>query len=581
MKDYEYRSIKKQLYLSISVIGILTLLTVMVANNTAQQLSDSYQRAAIQFVPLKEQVSRLQSSSANLKSELFALKSEQRSINTPVHIQRLKYSWQQIRELNTQLLASPLLAQRRDELESVNDRIRQYIIHTDHLAQLFIARAQINSHKQRVIPRVLALLETTKSKLLPKLLELNQDLEKSISLDGHAFATTHSHRHIEAESTIESVKTFLNVYTRAFLLSELMVQASTSENVKELNRLKREVFQLSNSIEEHVSQLENKEIRKTSREWLSDAKALYSGAISVFNNQLAYIRTEKVIETLISQQATTADDLLITGEQIRVYLQDVLAKEAEVAERKLEHKKRVLWGIAIFGIILSLSIAYFFIQRHVVARVTNIRTNIIELSYGNTSLHVERQYRDELGDMEEALVLLQGYVKQVQTMAKTDPLTKLNNRNLFTSTLNQSINECKNKTQPIALMILDIDFFKQYNDLYGHPAGDRVIVKIADILTTHCTRKGDFVARIGGEEFAVILPYTGKTQVEVIAERIMESVAQLKENHQGSTISEYVTLSIGIKVVNALEDIDSETAYIQADQALYQAKETRNSINIV
>ncbi|WP_087020763.1 GGDEF domain-containing protein [Thaumasiovibrio subtropicus] len=578
MRQASYRSIKKQLYFALSAIAVLTLLTVLVANYTAKQLSDAYQRAADQFVPLMQAISNLQSSSANLKSELFALKSKQDDGDTMIYIERVKAHWQQIEQINSQILQSELLDIQRNELEQRNLRIRQYIVHTDHLAQLFVTRNQVNNHKQLMTPQVLALLRNTEEQLLPKMGVLSEQLAASLGGENHSHAEHHGHHHADATRALNEVRNFFNIYKRALLMAELLVEANALEDSRELNKIKRKVHQLANSIEQYAALADDSQLGNVAFMWLDQAQHLYKGTISVFNTQLNYIRTEKVIDSLIAQQVDTADELLLSSEKIRVYLQSLLSEEADSAERNLKNKQAILWLIAVVGVVFSAAIGWLFIHRQVIDRVTKIRTNMIELSYGNTSMDVVREYKDELGDMEEALVLLQGYVEQVQTMATTDPLTQLFNRRLFESTLSSEIARCQSSFQPLALLILDIDYFKQYNDIYGHPVGDGAIVDIANILKAHCQHSNNFLARIGGEEFAVILPNVDVKEARIIADNIQTSVQSLYRIHKGSAISDYLTLSIGIKVVGGENNMTTEQVYSLADAALYRAKEVRNCI---
>ncbi|WP_070971117.1 GGDEF domain-containing protein [Vibrio sonorensis] len=580
MKQLEYRSIKKQLYAALAIIATLTIATVLVANLTAKQLSNSYQRAAVEFVPLMQSISNLQSISANLKSELFALKSKQDSGNTLLHIDRVKSHWKKIEDIDRELAQSPLLEVQRIDLKSRNQRIEQYIVHTDHLAQLFISRSQVINHKKLITPQAIALLRNTEVQLLPQMGILTDRLEKMISSKDHGNSDQHYHSHKSAETALNDVRNFFNIYKRALLLAELLVEASTLEDVRELNRIKRQVHNLANGIERYSNSEAGQKANLAALAWLEQAKSLYTGTVSVFNIQLAYIRTEKVIDSLISQQVETADELLVSSEQVRGYLQDMLSFEANSSESNLEQKQVILWIIAAFGVVFSGLIGWIFLHRQVVNRITDIRTNMIELSYGNTDLAVKRRYRDELGDMEDALQLLQGYVEQVQTMATTDPLTKLNNRHLFDSTLALELKRSQRKKQPLALLILDIDYFKQYNDLYGHPEGDDAIVDIAQILSASCNGERDFVARIGGEEFAALLPNTSASQAQSIARQIQHSVADLRRKHQGSDLSPYLTVSIGIRISHPDSNLSSDQLYSQADSALYKAKETRNSVVI-
>jgi len=126
--------------------------------------------------------------------------------------------------------------------------------------------------------------------------------------------------------------------------------------------------------------------------------------------------------------------------------------------------------------------------------------------------------------------------------------------------------------------MLDVDFFKPYNDLYGHQRGDDCLVDIARTIQKIISRPTDLVARYGGEEFAIVLPETNQDGAIVIAQIIINAIQDLKIQHQASVITDYVTVSIGIARTIPVLDFAPDFLIDQADQALYCAKQQgRNS----
>ena len=166
---------------------------------------------------------------------------------------------------------------------------------------------------------------------------------------------------------------------------------------------------------------------------------------------------------------------------------------------------------------------------------------------------------------------------ELKLLASTDPLTKLYNRRYFSEVSENIFNLLKRERSTLSLMMLDVDNFKFVNDTYGHQAGDRVIITIANILLEF-TRKSDVVCRFGGEEFIVLLPHTDEKSTLLIAENIRASIE--KESikiGENSTVS--VTVSLGISNVDFTEDKDIEVAIRNADDALYAVKNSgKNSI---
>jgi diguanylate cyclase (GGDEF)-like protein len=167
----------------------------------------------------------------------------------------------------------------------------------------------------------------------------------------------------------------------------------------------------------------------------------------------------------------------------------------------------------------------------------------------------------------------------LQHLANVDSLTGLANRRRFDDYLNtQWINLAQEKS-PLSLILCDIDFFKLYNDKYGHLAGDTCIQKVGSILNEKAQTNQVLVARYGGEEFAVIMPDTVRDDAFYLATAMQAGVMNLQIPHIGSCISEYVTMSMGIATIIPTWELSPSDLILAADQALYQAKnEGRNRI---
>ncbi|MFA9374573.1 MAG: diguanylate cyclase, partial [Poseidonibacter sp.] len=121
---------------------------------------------------------------------------------------------------------------------------------------------------------------------------------------------------------------------------------------------------------------------------------------------------------------------------------------------------------------------------------------------------------------------------------------------------------------------IDVDFFKKYNDLYGHQKGDSCLQAIAEVLSSSANRTSDFVARYGGEEFAIILPNTNRIDALNLSEKIHNKLKSTKLVHEDSSISDFVTLSMGLAVSDELKTCNPEKLINFADKALYVAKES-------
>ena len=164
-------------------------------------------------------------------------------------------------------------------------------------------------------------------------------------------------------------------------------------------------------------------------------------------------------------------------------------------------------------------------------------------------------------------------IKRIHRLEKNshlDELTRIKNRKGFNSDLNLAIDTARRSDSKLAIAILDIDFFKQYNDTKGHPAGDLCLKTVAATLRSQCRRSIDSVCRIGGEEFALIMPATSANQAASVADNIRMALSRTRIQHPKSTISDYVTVSIGIAEFGVKDDFES--LYQRADKAMYKAK---------
>lgn len=187
---------------------------------------------------------------------------------------------------------------------------------------------------------------------------------------------------------------------------------------------------------------------------------------------------------------------------------------------------------------------------------------------------------------------------ELRRLTAVDALTGMTNRRAFDDTLRMEWRRAMRSRAPLSLLLLDVDFFKAYNDTYGHLAGDECLRKVADVLTAAARRAGDVAARYGGEEFAVILPHTSAIDAHRIAERLCAAVRDLAIPHGGSLVAPRVTISVGVaSMLLPCEAVDNalllchrcsrfercraapDDLVALADRALYTAK--RNGRNRV
>jgi len=197
---------------------------------------------------------------------------------------------------------------------------------------------------------------------------------------------------------------------------------------------------------------------------------------------------------------------------------------------------------------------------------------------------------EKAGDFEKALYYFKKYheseldriKKKMELLASIDALTEIPNRRGFDRVLNLEWRRAMRERKPLSLILIDIDFFKKYNDEKGHLAGDICLKKVAKALMQCVKRPGDFVARYGGEEFAVILPNTNIKGANILAERMRKKIESLNLVDNCMGISKLVTISLGTAAVVPSDKTKAEALFKAADKALYMAKrEGRNRVSSI
>lgn len=170
----------------------------------------------------------------------------------------------------------------------------------------------------------------------------------------------------------------------------------------------------------------------------------------------------------------------------------------------------------------------------------------------------------------------------LEKLSMYDGLTNIRNRRFFDETFEKTFSEIKRDKKSLAVLMIDIDFFKPYNDNYGHGQGDETLRKVAKALEKTIKRASDFVARYGGEEFVILLKDINKDGVEAVANNLLNAIRELKITHEFSKIENYVTISIGASYYNSSSDITKLELLLKADETLYNVKNSsRNNFAIL
>lgn len=259
-------------------------------------------------------------------------------------------------------------------------------------------------------------------------------------------------------------------------------------------------------------------------------------------------------------------------------------------------KKATRKGIASMGyasamlMVSGLAILFIFgvvLQRTILKPLHQLTRHAARLAQeGDYTVRLEFDRRDEIGSLAQSFDSMVEKINQRQSelkdanerltrMSMLDGLTGVANRRMFDLTLNEEWRRAVRSQEPLSLILLDVDFFKQYNDTYGHHHGDMCLVAVATALQGQIHRTSDLVARYGGEEFAIVLPGTPGENAFVLAQKACTAVQALQIEHNSSAASPFVSISLGVATIVPGKDLENagiKALLEKADLALYQAK---------
>lgn len=208
------------------------------------------------------------------------------------------------------------------------------------------------------------------------------------------------------------------------------------------------------------------------------------------------------------------------------------------------------------------------------AKLTEINYNLDELVLQRTKALEMSNEKIEIQKIE-----LEKVNQTLMQLSFKDPLTGVWNRRKYDQTIEMEWRRCLRYERPIALILLDIDYFKGFNDSYGHMAGDECLIKIGEILKNTLSRSSDLVARYGGEEFIVLLPDSGRDEAIKVADMLRQKIESMNIPHEKSLVSNYVTVSIGVTFTVPNINSSYEDLFKVVDRALYLAKDVgRNQV---
>lgn len=255
--------------------------------------------------------------------------------------------------------------------------------------------------------------------------------------------------------------------------------------------------------------------------------------------------------------------------------QSVLARAANTSKLV---ENQVRQASILFIIVLFAYIGFaIFIQRVVVNRLKTLKRQV-QLRSNGKNLAISVTGNDEITELatsfEQFATTNELQKNALEEMSLRDALTGISNRRAFDDSYAQTLNLAMRQRSALTVMLIDVDYFKQYNDNYGHSQGDICLKHVASLIKQQMPRKTDILARYGGEEFAVLLPDTNDKGAATVAQSILDAFKNAQITHDFSGVADHVTVSIGISVGLYAEGSSTLPSIEAADKALYTAKRT-------
>ena len=241
-------------------------------------------------------------------------------------------------------------------------------------------------------------------------------------------------------------------------------------------------------------------------------------------------------------------------------------------------EQQVKQASLLFIILLFAYIGFaVFIQRVVVNRLKTLNKQVQRRSTGQ-SHSITVTGNDEITELAQSFERFASTIElqknTLEEMSLRDALTDIANRRAFDDYYSQALNVATRQRWPLTVLLIDVDYFKQYNDNYGHSQGDVCLKQVANLIKQQMPRKTDILARYGGEEFAVLLPDTDTQGAVTVAKHILDAFKNAQIPHDFSGVADHVTVSIGISVGQQQDGSLTLPSIEAADKALYRAKRT-------
>ncbi|RAU19012.1 hypothetical protein DN062_05960 [Nitrincola tibetensis] len=474
--------------------------------------------------------------------------------------------------LNMGILEIPYL---NEQLAQANSQAMRRIVNQEILN----VSARIEQH---LLDSKQANLEVKFQLIVDELANLNALVQHKLNLAViiQQYETELYRYHAEALS-LANGSSDLSIWLMHF--SSVVTQANRSLGLTGLQDLRNMRVQLSAMLNEQYQLIEGLD---PSVHKLAETYTLTLNHLLLADNGVIALRTEQLrvagrvagrtnfIRSLVSDFIKETDyEMLVLQQSLRGHI-TLNTQDAEKDARVF----LLVYSVAFCFIIVSI----VFLKVRVLNRLAHLKNRVLAQVGGQPHV-IQIDGNDEIADLAGAFnyyaLKAKEHNEKVEKLSLTDALTGIGNRRAFDEALKHDIELSVALDSPLCILMIDVDYFKNYNDFYGHQAGDECLRKIAKVLQYTVTRKQDFVARYGGEEFICILQDTDSKAAQQVAQRILQAIEALHIEHKTSKIAKHITVSIGISCRGSGGALKVDSVIKEADQALYQAKaEGRNRV---
>lgn len=444
---------------------------------------------------------------------------------------------------------------------------------TDQLSQLRALAQEQNSDPHLLVQLQALSLEFSE---LNELIELRLKSEKALNQQQLALYQLYDQAIQLAGKTTESESS--TQYSWTLYVSDLVALAGQANNMKRLHLIRQLAEQISVKLALLDTQIVRLKIadRDTARAISTSLRNILIG-----ENGLIALQVERLqITGRATGRGNFVRNLIIDYAGLAEYqsfqINSSVINESQSTNEQVQKQVQLI-GIASIVAITVIFAVTFFLHSRVVNRLNKLNQRVqYRLDGRDSPIYVGGN--DEISDIGKTFDLFAKTVEEqnkiLHDLSLSDGLTGIANRRALDERLLHEVKQSKRHKWPVSVLLIDVDFFKLYNDNYGHDQGDECLRHVAMTLNEQMQRNGDFLARYGGEEFVCILPDTGTEGAEYVGQILLERIQDKNIVHEYSSVAPHVTVSIGIATLYPdSSDMSGPQVLLKlADNALYEAK---------